>query len=303
MATLTTTLVDAAPGNTVTLTGTGLAGATAALQNQGLVTPGPLNTPLTIPASPGDTSATFVLPDGTTSANLVVTFADTTTATCFVNVVSQYLQASQYSNDAEGTDVIVASLTAGQLDEVLRDASAYVDDVVGASLRYLQMQEDHRFSNSRRVWPHRGPRSKIPLVSLDALSFITSNAIITNFTVSGSAPDVYVNKTLGYLEVQTYAVGNAILLGEIQTIGFSANVWRVTYTSGYSWQQYPRDLRKATAIIATELLTYKKIQDSGLGGLSTVKEGNVQYDRRSESFAIPQPALDLLRPYRPIVAR
>lgn len=296
---LTTTLVDAAPGNTVTLSGSGLTGATAVLQNQGLVTPVDVPIALTIVS---DSEATFVLPDGAMSANLKVT-AGASSADCFVNVCSQYLQSTQYSSDAEGTDDIVATLSAGQIDEVLRDASAYIDGAIGQSLRYLQVQEDHRFSNSRRVWPHRGPRNRIPLQSLDALSFITSNAIVTNFTVSGSAPDVYVNKNSGYLEVQTYAVGNAILLGEIQTIGFSANVWRVTYTAGYPWQQYPRDLRKATAIIATELLTYHKIQSSGLGGLSTVKEGNTQYDRRAEEFAIPQPALDLLRPYRSIVAR
>lgn len=297
---LTTTLVDAAPGNTVTLSGSGLTGATATLQNQGLVTPANMAIPLTIV---NDTTATFVVQDGVTSANLVVTAPDTSTATCFLNVVSQYCQASAYSNDAEGTDDYVSSLATGQLDEVLRDASSYIDDAVGTTLRLLQVQEDHRFSNSRRVWPHRGPRSKIPIISLDALSFITSNAIVTNFTVSGSAPDVYVNKTLGYLEVQTYAVGNAILLGQIQTIGFSANVWRVTYTAGYPWQQFPRDLRKATAIIATELLIYRGIIQRGLGGLMRIREGEVLYDRRQEPFAIPQPALDLLVPYRPIVLR
>lgn len=298
-ATLTTSMVDCAPGNALTLGGKGLTGGASAsvvLQNQGILAPVSLTIAGATFATDGS-GVTFTVPDGVTSGTLVVTANDLSTANCFLNVASQYLQSAQYASDGEGTDAQVAALPTGVLDNVLRDASGFVDEVVGTTLRYLQVQEDHRFRRSRRVYPFRGPGRKIPLVSLDALSFITSNAITTNFNVTGSAPDVYVNKTLGYFEVQTYAVGNAILLGAIQTIGFSADVWRATYTAGFPWQQTPQAIRKATAIIATELLVYRDLITSGIGGLSRAKKGLVQYDRRNEPFSVPAPALDLLKAY------
>lgn len=297
-ATLTNPVIDCAPGNALVLAGTGLtpgAGASVVLQAQGLVTPAPLP----IAAVFAGTTVSFTVPDGVMSGTLVVTASDLTSASCVLNVESQYLQTSQYTVDGEGTDAAIAALPAGTLDEILRDASAYIDNHVGTTLRLLQVQEDRPFSNSRKVWPLRSPRRNIPIVSLDKLSFITSNAIQTDFTVSGSAPDVYVNKTLGYCDVQTYAVGNAILLGAIQTIGFSANVWRMTYTAGFGWMFTPREIRKATAMIATELLIYRGIILKGLGGLDRARAGTQQFDRRSEPFAVPQPAADLLASYLP----
>lgn len=298
-ASLTASVVDGCPGNSVVLNGSGLtpgSNAGVVLQNQGLVTPANLTL-----AAVFDSSGNFVtvtIPDGVTTNTLVVTANDLTSATCELVVGSQYLQSSQYTIDGEGTDAAIAALPTGTLDNILRDASSYIDDVVGTTLRYLQVQEDLPFRPSRRIYPLRSPRKKIPLVSLDDLKFITSNAITTEFNVGGTAPDVYVSKTTGYFEVQTYAVGNAILLGAIQTIGFSANRWLATYTAGYPWAQTPREIRKATAIIATELLIYRGIILSGLGGLESIRQGTQQYNRRSEAFAIPQPALDLLRPYR-----
>jgi hypothetical protein len=297
-ASLTLAAVDAAPGNTLVLAGSGLsagAGASVVLKAQGLVTP----TDLVIPATFAGTSVTFTVPDGVMSNTLVVTAGDGTSASCFLNCITQYLQAAQYQKDGEGTDSAVAGLAAGVLDEILRDASAIIDEHIGTTLRLLQVEEDQPFRKSRRVWPLRGPRHKIPLVSLDSLKFITSNAITTTFNVSGTAPDVYTSKTTGYFEVQSYAVGNAILLGAIQTIGFSANRWDVIYTAGFANAQYPRAIRKATAIIATELLIYQGILKSGLGGLDRVRQGSQQYDRRSQPFAIPLPAAQLIAPYAP----
>ncbi|HET9029262.1 MAG TPA: hypothetical protein VFN49_03725 [Candidatus Aquilonibacter sp.] len=290
-ASLTASLVDAAPGNSITLAGSGLtpgSSANVVLENQGLVTPGNLTIPATFAVD--GSSVTFTVPDGVTSNTLVVTANDGTQAQCALSVASQYVQAAQFQAGGEGIDT--TALAAGVLDEVLRDASAIVDAYIGTTVRLLQVQEDQRFSESRRIWPFRSPKQKIPLVSLDALSFITSNAIQTSFNVSGAAPDVYVNKQSGYFEVQTYAVGNAILLGEIQTIGFSANVWRATYTAGYTFAQYPRDLRKATALIATELLSRANIQGMALGKVKILDDLTVD-----GTFAVPTPARDLLRPY------
>ena len=291
-ASLALASVDAAPGNTIVLAGSGLTAgpnASVALQGQGVLTPASL--PIAATFADDGTSVSFTVPDGVTTAPLVVTANDGTSAEIDLEVCSQYLQASQFVG--EGIDT--SGLAPGELDSVLRDASALVDSYLGGqTLRLLQVTEDHRFRESRKIWPYRRP-----LVSLDALSFITSNAIQTQFNVSGVTPDVYTNKTAGYFDVQAYAVGNAILLGAIQTLGFSANVWRAIYTAGYAYDKYPRALRKATSIIATEMLTYRNIQARGFGGLSKIKEGQVEYDRRNEEFAIPQPAIDLLKPLIP----
>jgi hypothetical protein len=288
--------IDCAPGNAVTIAGSGFGSSgSLSLASQGAVAPAALAIAAT---SWADGAVVFTVPDGVTSATLTLTAQDGTTAPAFLNVVSQYLQAAQYTLNGEGTDL--SGLASGQLDIILRDASGYIDGALGTTLRLLQVQEDAQFSDSRKIWPLRGPRRRIPLASIDALSFITSNAIQTTFNVTGSAPDVYANLTLGYFDVQTYAVGNAILLGAIQTIGFSANVWRLYYTAGFPWMQTPMNVRKATAMIATELLVYSGIIQRGFGGLSKIKEMQAGYERRQEPFAVPQPALDLLKPYNPV---
>jgi hypothetical protein len=288
-ASLALSSVDGAPGNVITLAGTDLTGASLALQNQGLVTPGTLAIPATADSA---TSVTFTVPDGATSAPLVLTAGDGSQAAIFLNVVSQYLQSSEYPSIGEGTDT--SAFVTGELDDILRDASAYVDELIGNTLRLLQVQEEHAFSESRKIWPYRSPRQKIPLVSLDALSFITSNAIMTTFTVTGATPDVYTNQSLGYFDVQAYAVGNAILLGAIQTIGFSANVWKAVYTAGYPYLQTPRAIKRATAMIATEMITYRQLQSIGMGALSKFDD---QLTRRKEAFELPPMARELLRPY------
>lgn len=298
-ASLTLPVVDAAPGNVLTLTGSGLtagSGASVVLQAQGLVTPADL--PIAAAFAVDSKSVSFTVPDGVMTGTLVVTASDASVASCELVICSQYLQASQYIAAGEGMDAAIASLPTGSLDEILRDSSGYIDNAIGTTLRLLQVEEDHPFRPSRRVYPLRGPKKRIPLVSLDALKFITSNALKTTFNVGGTTPDVYTSLTTGYFDIQAYAVGNAILLGAIQTIGFSANRWDVIYTAGFPWAQTPRDIRKATAIIATELLIYRGILRQGLGGLDRIRQGTQQYDRRSEAFTMPLPALEILRPYR-----
>jgi hypothetical protein len=271
------------------------------LANQGLVSPAPLAIAATF-AQDG-MSVQFTVPDGVTTETLTITAADGTQATCQLIVASQYLQAAQYAANGDGADDAIASLGPGMLDNVLRNASSFIDARVGnGGLRLLQVQEDHEYQPSRmrlatrgpRVYPLRGPMRAIPIVSLDALSFMSSSAFYTDFAVTGNGANVYVNKTAGYFEVQPAAVGTAMLLAEAQTFSISANVWKVTYTSGFGWAQTPYEVREATAITATELLIYRGIIQRGLGGLSRIREGSAQYDRRFEPFAVPQPALDLL---------
>jgi hypothetical protein len=294
-ATLTAAAVDCGPGNFLTIAGSGLVPGTmanVAIQNQGFVSVGAGVTATPITASFTGTAVSFTVPDALMSNEVIVTAGDGSQATFYLDIQSQYLQAAQYNADGEGFDT--SALSPGVLDEILRDASAIIDEHVGGHLRLLQGQEDHRFTKSRRIWPFRSPRKKIPIVSLDALTFITSNAIQTAFNVAGSAPDVYTNKNSGYFEVQTYAVGNAILLGAIQTIGFSADVWRVTYTAGYGALQTPRSIRKACALIATELMDKAKLESLGMGPFQQVDK---QFIRRKGPFVMPEMARSLLRPY------
>ena len=306
-ASLAQPIVECAPGNPVALVGTGLSGATeVVLGNQLQVYPDgaapDYNGTVAIPATVngGGTLITFTLPDNVRSGTLTVTAGDATTATCALRVVSQYVQANEYVD--EGVDT--TALAPGILDQVLRDASAYADSFMGAGsrdingLRLLQSVENHKFRprNARppRFWPWR-PRA---WVSLDSLVFLTSNQIRTAFNVSQSdSSDIYVNADLGYLEILAYAFGNYVLLGAIETIGFSANTVQIGYTSGYPYRDYPLPVRKATQIIATELLTYARIQAGGMGGFSSVKHGLQQYDRRDETFDLPAPAKTLLRPF------
>jgi hypothetical protein len=79
---------------------------------------------------------------------------------------------------------------------------------------------------------------------------------------------------------------------------YDAGLCVLTYTAGYPWAQYPQALREATKMIATELIAQRFIQAQGLGGLARSKQLQVQYDRRSEPFMIPDPAKTLLNSLR-----
>ena len=305
-ATLATAIAEGAPGNTVTLQGSGLiagVGASVVLGGQLLLSPtgaAPTYTgTLTLDATFASTSVSFAIPDGATTGPLTVTASDGSSATCTLRVESQYLQAAEYVG--EGIDT--SDLATGELDQILRDASGYVDAYVGggdenvAGLRLVQSVEHHKFRPRKggppRFWPWRRP-----IVSLDSLVFITSQQIRTQFNVSQStSSDVYLNPELNYIEMLAYAFGSYVLLGAIETVGFSANVVEIGYTAGYTLATYPLALRKATKMIATELLTYRQIQARGAGGLDLVRHGYQQYKVRKVPFAIPDPAKELLRPF------
>ena len=304
-ASLTAALTECAPGNIVVLAGTGLAGGTAVSLSGQLNIHDDGTAPtwdgvVSIPATYASTSVTFVLPDNVRSGMLTVTAGDTTTATTMLRIVGQYVQASEYID--EGVDTTV--LATGVLDQVLREATGWADSYCCSGtrddpgFRLLQVVENHKFhprkSGPPRFWPWR----PVHIVSIDSLVFLTSNVIRTAFNVSQTtSSDIFLNKDLAYAEMLAYAFGNYVLLGAIETIGFSANVVEIGYTSGYSYANYPIAIRKATMMIATEMLTYQKIQAGGLGGFSSVKHGQQQYDRRNETFSFPDPAKDLLAPF------
>lgn len=305
-ASLTTILAEGSPGNTVTLNGSGLvpgAGASVVLGGQLLLSStgaAPTYTgTLNLNATFATTSVSFPVRDGATNGPLTVTAADGTTATCELRVESQYVQSSEYID--EGIDT--SDLLSGELDQILREASGYIDAFIAQGdrdvrgLRLLQTVELHKFRPRRsgppRFWPYRRP-----IVSLDSCVFVTSQQIRTAFNTSQTtSSDVYLNADLGYVEMLAYAFGNYVLLGQIETIGFSANVVEIGYTAGYAWNNYPLALRKACKIVATELLTYRQIQARGAGGLDLVRHGYQQYKVRPVPFAIPQPARELLRPF------
>jgi hypothetical protein len=199
--------------------------------------------------------------------------------------VSQYLQAVEFT----GQGIPLDDLAPGELDAVLQDASGYADVFMGGSRRRLQTVEMSRYHQvSRRIYPrHR------PLLSIDAFQIVISNSQVGTINVQ----DIVLNADLGYAEILSYAVANYALLGEIQNLGYAANIAKLTYTHGWQYMQTPDALQAATKLIATELLTYRRIQAQGLGGFSSVKQGNQQFQRRSESFDIPAVAKELLLPF------
>lgn len=304
-AAFTAALTECAPGNQVTLAGTDLSGVSQVTLGDQLNvhsdgSPPTWDGTVVIPATSTSTSVTFTVPDNVRSGMLTAVAGDASTATTGLRIVSQYVQASEYFD--EGVDT--SKLPVGQLDQILRDASAWADSYTAIGtrddpgVRLLQTVEQHKFkpkiSGAPRLWPWRD----LHLVSIDSLVFLTSNQLRTQFNVSQTtSSDVYFNKDLGYTEMLAYAFGNYVLLGAIETIGFSANVIELGYTSGYSYVNYPASIRKATQMLATELLTYQKIQSGGMGGFSSVKHGLQQYDRRNETFDVPLPVKTLLRPY------
>lgn len=304
-AALTGSLVECAPGNVVTLQGSGLAGGTTVVLGGQLVvhtdgTPPSYDGTVTIDAFYTSTSVQFTLPDNVRSGTLTVRAGDSSPASIALRIVGQYVQASEFI----GEGVPTQDLAVGELDQILRDASAWADTWTGGGtrdipgFRLMQTVEQHKFHPKPNYPPRFWPWRPVHIASIDALVFLTSNVIRTNFNVSQTASsDVFLNKDIGYSEVLAYAFGNYVLLGMIETIGFSANVVELSYTSGYSYVDYPAALRKATKILATELLTYRKIQAGGMGGFASVKHGLQTYDRRSETFGIPDPAKDLLRPF------
>ena len=298
-AALTAAVVDAAPGNVVTIKGSGLtggSGASVVIANQGVLDPPGLSpAPLTLAttfASDGN-SVAITIPDGVMPGTVTVTAHDSTTATCALRIVSQYVQAAEYIG--EGVDT--SGLAPGELDVILRRASSYADRFMGDSIRLLQVVEKHRYRAREDVapviWPRRVRGRDVPVLSVDQLAFVSSNQVKSVFNTD----DSYTINDNGSIEVLAYAIGDYALLGALERIGYSANVVEIAYTSGFPVALYPAEVRDATITIATEILSYRRIQADGLGGLSRVKKGQVQYDRRNEPFAIPTEARELLARY------
>jgi len=285
-------IVDCAPGNLVTLAGSGLtpgAGASVELMGQGAVAPLSI-VPLSSTFAGDGSNVSFVIPDGARSGPLVITASDASTVALQLRITSQYLQASEYIG--EGSDL--SGLAPGELDTVLRKASSYADTWTGQGdygLRLLQVYEEQpwpRKSGGRRIWPFRWP-----IVSVD--SFIIK--ISTQQQATVNVNDIVAAPDQKYIEILSYAVASYQLLGAIQNLGLTANIVRLVYTAGYAQIDYPAQVREAVKMIATELLDYRFIQAKNLGGFASVKQGMQQYDRRAEPFAIPLPARELLRPY------
>ncbi len=301
-ATLSATIVDGAPGNVITIAGTGLtagAGASVTIDSQGVNSPPNLTpTTLTLAAVFNTTSVNVTIPDGIMPGTMTVTASDGTKATCSLRVWSQYVQAAEYIG--EGVDL--SDLATGELDNILRSASARADSIMCGSIRLLQTLEKHKYraktDTPPKMFPWRSRGRRVPLVSCDQLNFVTSNVIRTTFNTS----DLYVSSDpvtpeLNYIEILAYAIGNYALLGAMEIIGYSANVLELAVTTGWGQKNYPPEVIFATKIIATEILTYRKIQEGGLGGLSRMKAGTQQFDRRNEPYAVPQEARELLRPF------
>jgi hypothetical protein len=267
-ASLSTSIVDAAPGNIVTLQGQGLvagSGASVRLDSQGVTAaPGLSPTTITLHATFNTTNVQIVIPDGVMDGTLTVTAGDATAETCALRACSQYIQASEYIGEGED----VSKLAHGELDIILRRASSDIDSMMGDGVRLLQKVENPRYRENKKgppvIRPYRCRGRRCPIQSVDQLTFISAKDLVTVFNVG----DIYVNTSLDYSEVLAYAVGNFALLGELQTIGYSANVLQLAYTSGYTMAKYPSEIRSATIMMATTLLNKRRRQKMGMGPYS-----------------------------------
>lgn len=296
-ASLSVAVVDAAPGNVITIAGTGLVSTpgsvSVTLNNQGVsATPGLSPTTITLPSPVfNTTSVTFgPIPDGVMSGTLTVTAGDGTQATCALRACSQYVQASEYVGEGVNT----SSLAAGELDAILRRASSMCDSYMNGSVRYLQQLERHKYKprpkGAPKIFPYRTSGRRVPIESIDQLTFVSASDLVTVFNPT----DMYLNEDLNYIEVLAYAVSNYALVGQLQIIGYSANVWELSFTSGYKMADYPDAIRTATLITATMLLARRERASMGLVAMSKF-EDSVVID--PVAVRLPQEAKLLLQPY------
>ncbi len=295
-ASLSVPFVDAAPGNQVKINGSGLTGgsnASVTLGSQGVnAPPGLAPTTITIPATfaVDGSSVTIAIPDGVMNGTLTVTANDNTMVTCALRARSQYVQAFEYMGEGEDT----SSLAPGELDIILRRASDSVDAAMGESVRLLQKIETPRYRSPKngppQIRPYRCRGRRCPIVSVDQLAFISASDLITLF----NSNDLYVNDNLGYIEILAYAIGNFALLGMLQTIGYSANVLRLAYTSGYRVAEYPSEVCTATIITATHYLNRRRRQRMAMGAFSKFED---QLTVDQAAMQVPLEARRLLRPY------
>lgn len=286
--TITDIVVNGAPGVPTTINGSGLVpgpGAQIVLTGQGA---DKLGSVTIANATFATTSVSFAVPDGAIDGPVNVTAGNASMATVPIHVNSQYVFSSEYV----GEGASVSSFAPGELDAILQRASAYADGYLlsgsprSMSLRQIQIKEQSKYRRkNRRVYPRRRP-----IISVDKFTYIASPALKVDFdpTTFIVVPD------LGYIELVIWSVGFTFIQAVASYTMYDAGICELTYTAGYPFAEYPQALREAVKMIATELIAQRNIQASGMGGLAKTKQLQVQYDRRNEPFAIPDPARALL---------
>lgn len=302
-ASLSVTVIDGAPGNSITIPGSGLtpgSNAKVTLDSQGVsAIPNLSPAVITLPATfdTGGANVKVTIPDGVMDGTLTVTANDNTTATCALRAVSQYVQAYEYVGEGEDVSqlqTVIANIGVTELDVLMRRASATLDTFMGDSIRLLQKVEKHRYKPNPlgppRIFPWRTKGRRCPIVSLDQFTFVSAQNLSTVFNVN----DMYVNPDLNYIEVLAYAVGAYALLGQLQNVGYSANVIELSYTSGYPLAKYPQAVRDATIMTVTAFLNRRRRQSMGMGPFEKYAD-KISVD--SSSMKIPPEAKAMLRPY------
>lgn len=293
-------VIDGSPGNILRVYGKDLVGGGSAqvtLSNQG-VSSIPGLTPQTITlVSKFDPNGNYVdvtIPDGANDGVLAVESEDTTTASTNLRVQSQYIQSYEYVGEGENIASLTPPLAPGELDAIIRRASAMCDAFMNGGIRYLQVKENPRYkarpNGAPLLFPFRTRGRRVPIVSVDQLTFISAESLVTVFNTS----DMYINSDLNYIEVLAYAVGNYALVGQLQIIGYSANVFELSYTSGYKCAQYPNQIREATILTTTMLLNRRRRQAMGLGPFASF-EDKLKIDK--DAVRLPKDAMGLLVPY------
>jgi hypothetical protein len=237
----------------------------------------------------GDPTFSFQLPDGSESGDVTITDSAGNVSQQYIRVVTRYLTTSEYS--AQGQVDTEALLLPGELDAMIRQASALIDGYLGRTLRLQTYLERHRYENGRRkLWPYH-----LPINSVSSIAFVTAPTLRTNFNVS---TDIYFDPDSRYVDILAFSIGNYELLGMLEHIGFSANVIELVVNSGYDYRKYPSQIRAACTLIVTKYLNEYRTNKFGLGGLVQTQAGFATKDIKGQ-YVIPPEVATLLNRFFP----
>jgi hypothetical protein len=244
---------------------------------------------VTIDEDTGDLNFAFLVPDGSANGNVTVTDQDGNISSQYVRVVTRYITPDEYT--AEGQVDTIALLLPGELDSIIRKASALIDGYLGRTLRLQSYLERHQYESGRRkIWPHH-----LPINSVASIAFVTAPSMRTNFNVS---TDIYLDPDSRYIDILAFSIGNYELLGMLEHIGFSANIIEIVINAGYDYRSYPPQIRAACALITTKYLNEYRTNKFGLGGLVETQTGFAKRDIKG-AYVLPPEVTTLLNKFFP----
>lgn len=175
-----------------------------------------------------------------------------------------YLTPAEWQNMMTGMDF--TGLSNPQLEALIQQASTYVDNEVGGQslllTEYLNEEHPWRMSNSRRAYPYNKPLVSVEEVRLRVTP--TNSQVIT----SGA---IYLNKTAGYVEVDTLALTFGVAEPLIP-FGIVEPQLEIDYTAGF--ETIPLAVKVATAMSAVGVAIDQELVGQGTAGVLSFTIGS-----------------------------